>query len=63
MIIKQVEAINLIRAANVNAPEAIRRPAERMKERRIKPEPEIFDYGMADSFFRKTPAGNGYSAA
>jgi uncharacterized protein (DUF849 family) len=40
-------SMNFIREASVNTPEAILRLASEMKERGIKPELEIFDYGMA----------------
>ncbi len=48
-------SMNFIRDASVNAPETIRQLAEGMKERQIKPELEVFDYGMAHyaSFLQK----------
>jgi len=40
-------SLNLFHFANVNAPDVIRRLAERMADRRIRPELEIFDIGGA----------------
>lgn len=40
-------SMNFIREASINTPDSIRRLAETMKQRGIKPELEIFDYGMA----------------
>jgi uncharacterized protein (DUF849 family) len=40
-------SMNFIREASLNAPETIRRLANEMQQRGIKPELEIFDYGMA----------------
>jgi 3-keto-5-aminohexanoate cleavage enzyme len=41
-------SLNFPRQASINEPETIRRLAERMGEREIVPELEIFDFGMAD---------------
>jgi 3-keto-5-aminohexanoate cleavage enzyme len=41
-------SLNFPRQASVNEPEMIRRLAERMKERGIVPELEVFDWGMVD---------------
>lgn len=41
-----LSSMNFSRSASVNAPEAIRRIAERLAERGIKPELEVFDGGM-----------------
>lgn len=41
-------SLNFPRQASVNEPDMIRRLAERMKERGIVPELEVFDWGMVD---------------
>jgi len=41
-------SLNFAQAASVNQPDTIRRLAQRMKERAIKPELEVFDIGMAN---------------
>ena len=41
-------SLNFSRSASVNAPDTVRRLAERMRENGIKPEIEIFDLGMVN---------------
>jgi len=43
-----LSSLNFMSQASVNAPDTIRGLAERMKERGIKPELEVFDLGMAN---------------
>ena len=43
-----LSSLNFMQSASVNQPETIRRLAELMKERSIKPELEVFDLGMAN---------------
>lgn len=43
-----LSSLNFARTASVNAPDTIRRLAERMRERGITPELEVFDLGMAN---------------
>lgn len=42
-----LSSLNFVQTASVNAPDTIRRLAQRMLERGIKPELEVFDVGMA----------------
>lgn len=41
-------SLNFVQSASVNQPDTIRRLAQRMRERGIKPELEVFDVGMAN---------------
>jgi 3-keto-5-aminohexanoate cleavage enzyme len=41
-------SLNFVRQASINAPDTVQRLAERMAERGIMPELEIFDLGMAN---------------
>jgi uncharacterized protein (DUF849 family) len=43
-----LSSLNFPRSASVNSPEVIRRLAETMRDRGIKPELEVFDLGMAN---------------
>lgn len=43
-----LSSLNFVQSASVNAPDTIRRLAQRMQERGIRPELEIFDLGMAN---------------
>ena len=43
-----LSSLNFAQAASLNQPDTIRRLAQRMKERGIKPELEVFDIGMAN---------------
>lgn len=43
-----LSSLNFVQSASVNAPDTIRRLAQRMQERGIKPELEVFDIGMAN---------------
>lgn len=43
-----LSSLNFVQSASVNAPDTIRRLAQRMLERNIKPELEVFDIGMAN---------------
>lgn len=43
-----LSSLNFMQSASVNAPDTIRRLAQRMQERGIRPELEVFDLGMAN---------------
>ncbi|RJF99485.1 3-keto-5-aminohexanoate cleavage protein [Noviherbaspirillum saxi] len=43
-----LSSLNFVQSASVNAPDTIRRLAQRMRERGIRPELEVFDVGMAN---------------
>jgi 3-keto-5-aminohexanoate cleavage enzyme len=43
-----LSSLNFVQSASVNQPDTIRRLAERMKDRGIRPELEVFDVGMAN---------------
>ncbi len=43
-----LSSMNFVQSASINQPEIIRQLAQRMKERGIKPELEVFDIGMAN---------------
>ena len=43
-----LSSLNFVQSASVNAPDTIRRLAQRMQARGIKPELEVFDIGMAN---------------
>lgn len=43
-----LSSLNFAQAASINQPDTIRRLAQRMKDRGIKPELEVFDIGMAN---------------
>ncbi len=43
-----LSSLNFIRSASINQPDTIRKLAQKMKERGIKPELEVFDAGMAN---------------
>ncbi len=43
-----LSSLNFMRAASINQPDTIRKLAQKMKERGIKPELEVFDAGMAN---------------
>jgi 3-keto-5-aminohexanoate cleavage enzyme len=43
-----LSSLNFVQAASINQPDTIRRLAQRMKDRGIKPEIEVFDIGMAN---------------
>lgn len=43
-----LSSLNFVQSASVNQPDTIRRLAQRMRERGIKPELEVFDVGMAN---------------
>jgi uncharacterized protein (DUF849 family) len=43
-----LSSLNFVQSASVNAPDTIRRLAQRMQERGIRPELEVFDLGMAN---------------
>ncbi len=43
-----LSSLNFMKAASINQPDTIRRLAQKMKERGIRPELEVFDSGMAN---------------
>jgi len=43
-----LSSLNFVKSASINAPDTIRQLAQRMQERDIKPELEVFDIGMAN---------------
>jgi uncharacterized protein (DUF849 family) len=43
-----LSSMNFVQSASINQPDIIRKLAQRMKERGIKPELEVFDIGMAN---------------